>query len=99
MAAKRYELTEAPWSRISARLPGKISDPGRSGRDNRLFVNGCLWCRFRFQCGTGPPLLGFCVSIGTATRPQFRLKQKIDVVRRRPPLAQGLASSARCLRR
>ena len=24
-------------------LPGKASDPGRSGRDNRLFVNGCLW--------------------------------------------------------
>ena len=43
MAAKRYELTEAQWSRISALLPGKTSDPGRSGRDNRLFVNGCLW--------------------------------------------------------
>ena len=43
MAAKRYELTEAQWSRISALLPGKASDPGRSGRDNRLFVNGCLW--------------------------------------------------------
>jgi transposase len=24
-------------------LPGEISDLGRSGRDNRLFVNGCLW--------------------------------------------------------
>ena len=22
---------------------GKKSDPGRTGRDNRLFVNGCLW--------------------------------------------------------
>jgi transposase len=43
MAAKRYELTEAQWSRIFALLPGKASDPGRSGRDNRLFVNGCLW--------------------------------------------------------
>jgi transposase len=43
MAAKRYELTEAQWARIAAMLPGKVSDPGRSGRDNRLFVNGCLW--------------------------------------------------------
>ncbi len=24
-------------------LPGKAGDPGRSGRDNRLFVNGVLW--------------------------------------------------------
>jgi transposase len=43
MATKRYELTEAQWARIAAMLPGKASDPGRSGGDNRLFVNGCLW--------------------------------------------------------
>ena len=43
MATKRYELTDAQWERIAALLPGKVSDPGRSGRDNRLFVNGCLW--------------------------------------------------------
>src|ERR1700692_3583583 len=24
-------------------LPGKIGDPGRSGDDNRLFVEGVLW--------------------------------------------------------
>ena len=24
-------------------LPGKAGDPGRTGSDNRLFVNGCLW--------------------------------------------------------
>lgn len=43
MAAKRYELNDAQWERISALLPGKAGDPGRSGLDNRLFVNGCLW--------------------------------------------------------
>jgi putative transposase len=43
MAVKRYELTEAQWVRIAPMLPGKPSDPGRSGGDNRLFVNGCLW--------------------------------------------------------
>ena len=43
MAAKRYELTEAQWSRISPLLPGKAGDPGRTATDNRLFVNGCLW--------------------------------------------------------
>lgn len=40
---KRYELTQVQWERISPMLPGKASDPGRTGEDNRLFVNGCLW--------------------------------------------------------
>jgi len=40
---KRYELTQAQWERIASMLPGKASDPGRTGGDNRLFVNGCLW--------------------------------------------------------
>nr|WP_152971054.1 IS5 family transposase [Rhizobium ecuadorense] len=40
---KRYELNEAQWSRIAPLLPGKAGDPGRTGADNRLFVNGCLW--------------------------------------------------------
>jgi transposase len=40
---KRYELTQAQWERIAPMLPGKDSDPGRTGGDNRLFVNGCLW--------------------------------------------------------
>ena len=43
MAAKRYELSDAQWARIAPLLPGKATDPGRTGSDNRLFVNGCLW--------------------------------------------------------
>jgi transposase len=39
----RYELSDAQWQRIEGLLPGKVSDPGRSGRDNRLFVNAVLW--------------------------------------------------------
>jgi transposase len=41
--AKRYELSDAQWDRISDFLPGKPGDPGRTGRDNRRFVNGVLW--------------------------------------------------------
>jgi transposase len=41
--AKRYELTSSQWSRIEAFLPGKAGDPGRSGADNRTFVNAVLW--------------------------------------------------------
>jgi transposase len=41
--AKRYELSDLQWDRIKDLLPGKAGDPGRSGRDNRLFVNAVLW--------------------------------------------------------
>jgi transposase len=41
--ARRYELSSEQWQRIEGLLPGKAGDPGRSGRDNRLFVNGVLW--------------------------------------------------------
>jgi transposase len=40
---KRYELTDAQWRRISGLVPGKAGDPGRTGADNRQFVNGVLW--------------------------------------------------------
>lgn len=43
MGVKRYELSEAQWLRIAPMLPGKATDPGRTGADNRLFVNGVLW--------------------------------------------------------
>jgi transposase len=43
MGVKRYELNEAQWERIGPLLPGKVGDPGRTGGDNRLFVNGVLW--------------------------------------------------------
>src|SRR5215470_7101642 len=41
--AKRYELNDRQWARIAGMLPGKKSDPGRTAKDNRLFVNGVLW--------------------------------------------------------
>jgi transposase len=40
---KRYELDDQQWARIADMVPGKKGDPGRSGKDNRLFVNGVLW--------------------------------------------------------
>ena len=43
MGIKRYELSEPQWQRIEGLLPGKAGDRGRTGSDNRLFVNGCLW--------------------------------------------------------
>jgi transposase len=40
---KRYELSDTQWDRIAQLLPGKPGDRGRTGSDNRLFVNGVLW--------------------------------------------------------
>jgi transposase len=40
---KRYELSDGQWERLKDLLPGKAGDPGRTGRDNRQFVNGVLW--------------------------------------------------------
>lgn len=37
---RRYEINDENWQRIRELLPGKASDPGRTARDNRQFVNG-----------------------------------------------------------
>ena len=39
----RTILTDAQWERIAPLVPGKKGDPGRSGKDNRRFVEGVLW--------------------------------------------------------
>ena len=43
MAPKLYDLSERQWVRIAPLIAGKASDPGRTGVDNRLFVNAVLW--------------------------------------------------------
>ena len=39
----RRELTSLQWARISNLVPGKKGDRGRTGEDNRLFVDAVLW--------------------------------------------------------
>lgn len=39
----RTVLTDVQWERIAPLLPGKEGDPGRSGENNRRFVEGVLW--------------------------------------------------------
>ena len=39
----RTVLNDGQWQRIAPHVPGKAGDPGRSGRDNRLFVEAVLW--------------------------------------------------------
>jgi transposase len=40
---KRYELSNEQWRWIEGFLPGKKGDPGRTGDDNRRFVDAVLW--------------------------------------------------------
>ena len=39
----RFVLTDAQWAKMEPRCLGKPGDPGRSGKDNRLFVEAVLW--------------------------------------------------------
>jgi transposase len=36
-------LTDEQWNRIAELTPGKPGDPGRTGDDNRLFVDAIVW--------------------------------------------------------
>src|ERR1700710_1003436 len=39
----RLVLSDAQWAKMEPLCLGKPSDPGRSGSDNRLFVEAVLW--------------------------------------------------------
>lgn len=39
----RRELRHDQWNHIKDLLPGKARDLGRTGKDNRLFVDAVLW--------------------------------------------------------
>jgi putative transposase len=40
---RRHEFTDEQWLQIEPHLPGREGDPGRTGQDNRLFVNAVVW--------------------------------------------------------
>ena len=39
----RWVLTDEQWAKMEPQCLGKPSDPGRSGTDNRRFVEAVLW--------------------------------------------------------
>lgn len=39
----RQVLSDEQWEQVAPLLPGKLGDPGRSGDNNRLFLEGVLW--------------------------------------------------------
>src|SRR5208283_1007325 len=40
---ERFVLTDAQWARMEPHCLGKRTDPGRSGGDNRRFLEAVLW--------------------------------------------------------
>ena len=40
---ERLVLTDAQWAQMEPHCLGKATDPGRSGTNNRLFVEAVLW--------------------------------------------------------
>ena len=39
----RRSLTDAQWARMQPHCRGKVTDPGRTGGDGRLFLEAVLW--------------------------------------------------------
>jgi transposase len=55
----RFCLTEAQWAKMEPHCLGKASDPGRTGGDNRTFLEAVLWiARTGSPWRDLPPILG-----------------------------------------
>src|SRR6186713_3429119 len=66
---ERFVLTDAQWAKMEPHCLGKPSDPGRSGKDNRLFVEAVLWIvRTGSPWRDLPPLFGNWNSVFTRFR-------------------------------
>ena len=55
----RFMLTDAQWTRMEPHCLGKPTDPGRTGGNNRLFIEAVLWiARTGSPWRDLPPLFG-----------------------------------------
>ena len=39
----RFVVGDTAWEKVAPLLPGKPTDPGATGKDNRLFLEAVLW--------------------------------------------------------
>jgi len=87
----RFVLNDAQWAKMEPLCLGKPGDPGRSGKDNRLFVEAVLWI-----ARTGSPWRDLPPSLGhwNSTFTRFRAWAKAGAV----PLLTVLCCSVRARR-
>ena len=75
----RFVLTDAQWAKMESHCLGKPTDPGRTGSDNRRFVEAVLWIvRTGSPWRDLPPCFG---KWNTVVR-RYRDRVKADVFRR-----------------
>jgi transposase len=75
----RFVLTDAQWAKMEPHCLGKATDPGRSGSDNRLFLEAVLWI-----ARTGSPWRDLPASFGkwNTVYVRFRDWRDADVFQR-----------------
>ena len=62
----RFILTDAQWVKMEPHCLGKPTDPGRTGSDNRMFLEAVLWTPGQVVRGVIFPR---CLAIGTRSSP------------------------------
>jgi transposase len=78
-AVDRFCLTDAQWAKMEPHCLGKPGDPGRTGGDNRLFLEAVLWiARTGSPWRDLPPVFGKWNTVFK----RFRDWVKADVFRR-----------------
>jgi len=40
---RRHDISDERWIRVEPLISGRKGDPGRSGKDNRRFLNAVIW--------------------------------------------------------
>src|SRR6266700_73652 len=94
----RYVLTDAQWAKMEPHCLGKKSDPGRSGENNRRFVEAVLWiARTGSPWRDLPPLFGpwntVTDALGNLVRFVLLPGQRFDTIGV-PPLIAGIEFGA-----
>src|ERR687885_241182 len=89
MDQDRFVVSDAVWEKVASLLPGKATDPGATGKDNRLFLEAVLW-----RVRTGSPWRDLPSGFGNLVRFVLLPGQRHDSVGVQP-LIEGVAFGAR----
>ena len=93
----RLSLTDAQWAKMEPHCLGKVTDRGRSGRDNRLFVEAVLWiARTGSPWRDLPPWFGKWNSVFVRFRDWVRadvFKRLFDAVSDQPDMEYAMVDA------